>query len=151
MISKQDCETLLHIKGVYYGMRGRCYSNKNKDYRYYGERKIKICDEWLNDFYSFYAWSIKNGYKQGLSIDRIDNDGDYSPNNCRWVTTKEQANNKRRKLYVTFEGQTLSVAEWSKKLGIPTITIYSRLRKGFCPSEILSNCNLKTLGVSVAR
>lgn len=78
------------------GMKRRCYNKKFKHYKNYGGRGIKICDEWLYDFDSFYYWAISHGYKKELEIDRIDNDGDYSPENCRFITHKENMNNQRR-------------------------------------------------------
>lgn len=94
-----------HLYGVWKTMKDRCYREKSKSYKNYGGRGISVCDEWRNDYKAFYDWSMKNGYKEEqnengvniLSIDRIDNDGNYEPSNCRWVTADIQAKNKRRK------------------------------------------------------
>lgn len=82
---------------VYWAMKDRCYNSNNKHYDRYGGRGITICDKWLDDYEVFYNWCMNNGYKDGLSIDRIDNDGNYCPENCRWITIAEQQQNKTQR------------------------------------------------------
>lgn len=81
---------------IYCGMKNRCYNKTNKDYKHYGSRGIKVCDEWLADFMAFYNWAIANGYSDELTIDRKDVNGNYAPDNCKWSTRAEQARNQRR-------------------------------------------------------
>ena len=88
------------IYSVWTNMKTRCYNVKCREYKNYGGRGIKICEEWRNSFKSFLEWSIENGYNENLSIDRVNVNGNYEPNNCRWATFKEQANNKRNTIYV---------------------------------------------------
>lgn len=83
------------IYDVWASMKQRCYNKKNEKYKYYGERGITVCDEWKNDFKSFYDWAFENGYQEGLTIDRIDNYNGYFPNNCRWTNYYTQQSNKR--------------------------------------------------------
>lgn len=87
-------------------MKARCYNPKHTSYKNYGGRGIRICDEWRNDFSSFYEWAIHNGYRKDLTIDRIDNNGNYEPSNCRWVSRIVQQNNRRNTRKERFFGVT---------------------------------------------
>lgn len=117
------------IRKILNSMRSRCYNPKNNRYKNYGGRGINICSEWDNEqgIKNFYKWAINNGYQDNLSIDRIDNNGDYEPNNCRWVTNKEQANNRRTNRLITYNEETHTLAEWSRILNIKYSVLQSRL------------------------
>lgn len=122
---------------IYTGMKGRCYNQKNASYKNYGGRGIQICKEWLDDFSVFYEWAVNNGYGDNLSIDRIDAEGDYCPENCRWATRKEQANNTRQNRFLEFNGETHTVKEWADIIGISEQTIRGRLREGWNTEDVL--------------
>jgi hypothetical protein len=128
------------LYSIHSGMKGRCYRKTHSNYKYYGGRGIKICDEWLgkDGFIHFYEWAINNGYKKGLTIDRIDVNKGYSPDNCRWTTRLKQCNNKRNNCYVTFNGITHTTSEWSKLLGFGREGISARLRNGWTIEEALT-------------
>ncbi len=108
-------DTRLHR--IWMGMRRRCYSTTTHNYQDYGGRGIKMCDEWLNDFKTFYDWAMANGYKEDLSLDRIDVDGNYEPNNCRWANDYVQTHNRRLDKLYTYNGKTMSVRDWCKEIG----------------------------------
>jgi len=123
------------IYDVWIAIRKRCYSPANISYKNYGGRGITICEDWKNNFSSFYEWSMKNGYKEGLSIDRIDNNGNYCPENCRWTDKLTQANNTRTNHFITFCNQTKTIAEWARHFNLPYSNILAKLQKNNYDAE----------------
>ena len=119
----------------YKDMFNRCYNQNNKSYKRYGNRGICICDEWLNDFYSFRDWALANGYSDDLTIDRIDVNGNYEPSNCRWVTVKAQNNNRSNNRIVQYKGETMTLHELSEKYGIDYKTLWGRVNSGWSISS----------------
>ena len=116
-------------------MKERCSNPHNKKYSRYGGRGIKVCDEWL-DFTKFRDWCLSNGYSQELTIDRIDNDGNYEPANCRFVSRAEQNRNYSRNHKITHNGKTLCIADWEKETGIKKATLLWRVQNGKSEEEI---------------
>lgn len=119
---------------IWASMKDRCSNPNNSNYKWYGGKGISVCDEWKNNFETFYNWSIENGYiedaERGLyTIDRIDTEGDYAPSNCRWVDTKKQSRNKTNNHYLTYNGVTKTLTDWADEVGILATTIDSRIRK----------------------
>ena len=119
-------------------MKQRCSPSCSKTHydRYYG-RGIRVCPEWEHDFDAFAEWALSNGYNDSLSIDRLDNDGNYEPTNCRWVTEETQANNKSTSRFITYKGKTKTLAEWARELNINYSTLRSRLSRGKSFEEII--------------
>lgn len=120
------------IYKIYRGMIGRCRKNYYAHKRYY-DRGIKVCDEWLgkDGFYNFYEWAIDNGYSEDLTIDRINNDGNYEPSNCRWVTMKEQENNRSDNVIIKYMGEEKTLKQWCEYLGLSYEMVRARKRRGF--------------------
>ena len=125
-------ETGGRLYWIWHGMKARCLNPKEPAYKHYGKRGIMVCNEWKNSFEAFRDWAIANGYANNLTIDRIDNNGNYEPSNCRWATAKEQANNKRSSYYITYCGKTQTIKQWADELGINYYTLHSRIvRRGW--------------------
>lgn len=114
---------------IWSGMKQRCLNKNAPNYHLYGGKGIKICDEWM-DFSVFANWAIDNGYTNSLTLDRQDNNGNYEPSNCRWVTQKTQCRNRSNNTIYTFNGCSMTLAEWSEKLNIPKSTISERITRG---------------------
>ncbi len=120
------------------GMKDRCYNPKSASYNRYGAVGIGICAEWISDYYSFSKWSVKNGYSDELTIDRINNSFGYSPENCRWATYKQQSANSKRVKMFTIGNETLCIADWCRKIGISHTTYSERVRKGWTDEKALT-------------
>lgn len=116
---------------IWHGMKNRCYNHRYKKYYCYGGRGIIICEEWKNNFNVFYNWAIKNGYKENLSIDRIDVNGNYEPSNCRWTNAKTQANNRTNNNIIFYNNQSHTLSEWSEILKINRSTLWYRIKRGW--------------------
>lgn len=123
---------------IWIGMKQRCNYKKHRHYKRYGGRGIKVCAEWEHDFEAFREWAMQNGYSEDLTIDRINVDGNYEPSNCRWATYETQSNNTSSNHFLIFKGETHTISEWSKLLGIPKSTIHNRLKRGKTIEEALT-------------
>lgn len=124
------------LRYIWHGMKRRCEDPKHKGYESYGGRGITVCNEW-RDYVTFARWAISHGYDDGLTIDRINNDGNYEPNNCRWVTIKEQLRNTRRNHLGTINGTTKTVTECAEEYGLDPNTVLTRMSKGMSLQESL--------------
>jgi len=118
-------------------MRQRCRDKNCKNYPHYGGRGIKVCDEWDKDFTAFETWALSNGYADNLSIDRIDNEGNYEPSNCRWSDRLTQQNNTRKNHFISISEETHTIAEWARIKGLKPNTIHWRLRMGWKPEDAI--------------
>lgn len=141
--------TNTRIYNAYKRMKARCYNKNNPDYKDYGERNICICKEWLgkNGFENFYKWSMKNGYSEKLSIDRIDVNGNYEPTNCRWADDVMQANNKRNNKIISYNGREQTIAQWAREYGMNYSMLYSRISRGWSVKDALETPNLGRNGI----
>lgn len=122
---------------IFDGMLKRCYNPKHPWYKRYGGRGIAVCDEWLKDRGAFFSWAIDNGYRDDLTIDRIDNSGNYCPENCRWVDQKTQINNRSNTPTAEINGERKTISEWASLTGIAYQTIYRRYQRGERGSSLI--------------
>lgn len=139
-VSKLDPKSKRKLYRRYWSMRNRCEYTGDKHFSCYGGRGIKVCDEWKN-YETFEQWALNNGFKEGLTLDRIDIDGDYSPDNCRWITHKEQQSNRRDNVYITFNGERRTVQQWSEITGIKKSTIQRRIALNWEEKDLLNSVN----------
>lgn len=136
-----------HIVGAYKSrlfkiwdnMKQRCCNENSSVFQYYGGKGISVCHEWSKSFDAFYKWSMENGYNDELQIDRVDVSGNYCPENCRWITRKEQQRNRTNNHVVSFNGKTRTLAEWEEITGIDAKTLQHRLsRDGWSIEDALT-------------
>ena len=117
-------------------MKRRCSDKNIESFKYYGGRGISVCEKWKNSFSEFYDWAMANGYDDNLEIDRIDNDGNYSPENCKFSTRKEQVRNRSNTLYIIYNGKSITFIELCEKFNINYKIAHGKYRKGKSLEEI---------------
>ena len=147
-----DSQTRLYE--VYKKMIERTTNCNNKKYKYYGDRGIKVCNEWLNNYQAFKKWAYENGYNENApkgqyTLDRIDVDGNYEPSNCRFISIKEQQYNKRNNHFLELKGERMTLTEWALKLNINVKTLEKRTRMGWDDERVLTtpvNSNYRKKG-----
>lgn len=130
-------ETKTRLHKIWECMHERCKYEKHRHYAIYGGRGISVCAEW-NDYTEFAKWARNNGYAETLTIDRKDGNGNYEPSNCRWVTMKQQQNNRRNNHTICYNGERHTITEWSEILGIGKTTIKERLKSGWSEEKALT-------------
>lgn len=151
IISKDNPKYKRKLYYIYRGMLDRCNNKNNKHYSNYGGRGIGVCDEW-NIYENFEKWALENGYAKGLWIDRIDNNSDYNPTNCRFCTPKEQQNNKRTNVIISIGGVEHTIQQWSDISGIKRATIERRYKLGWNPEDLLKPIDVsKSHGDAIRR
>lgn len=125
------------IYTIWKGMHNRCYKKEHDAYKWYGQKGIKVCDEW-HDLMSFFRWANANGYKDDLSIDRIDSNDDYKPSNCRWKSQKEQMNNVSSNKIITYRNKEYTQSEFADTFNLKYHTVRNRIRLGWGLEEIIN-------------
>lgn len=136
------------VYSIFQGMKDRCYNKNSQDYKYYGGRGIKICPEWLRGVEFFHTWAINNGWVKGLTIERLDNNKGYNPENCIWATRQVQGRNTRRVIRLTFNGETNCISEWAEKtsIGLTPKVIKGRINLGWPTEKILTTPKMQRYG-----
>ena len=139
---KRESHGMTHTRlyEIYKSMKYRCSCSSNSSYKGYGAKGLTVCSQWESSFLSFYNWSIKNGYKDDLTIDRINNDKGYSPENCRWVTQKEQCRNMKTNVLLTYNNKTQCAAAWGDELGIDRYGLYRAKKRGLSDADAIEHC-----------
>jgi hypothetical protein len=125
------------IYRIWHNMKTRCYTPSRECFKNYGGRGITVCDEWLHDFPAFYEWSINNGYSEHLTLDRYDNNGNYTPENCRWATRKEKTENRRNSVIIEIGGEKKTAIDWAKESGVPYRTFMKRYYSGATGADLI--------------
>lgn len=129
------CENETRLYRIWRGMVSRCYTPSATEFQNYGGRGICVCNEWKNDYQSFKCWALMNGYSDHLTIDRIDNNLNYTPDNCRWISKNDQMLNKSNNRLITFNGITKTITEWARDIGINRSSLRCRIDRYHWPIE----------------
>lgn len=141
-----DANHNVPLYGIWSAMKRRCNNPNAQYYDIYGGRGITVCSDW-QDYLPFKSWALSNGYKEGLTIDRIDCDGNYEPNNCRWITIQEQQRNRRNNKYYEYKGQLYTVREIAQMVGLKPRTIQGRIERGWTIEDVVETPCLKSNGM----
>lgn len=126
------------LYGIWKGIKVRTHNTHHKDYKYCGAKGITICDEWDKSYEAFKEWALNNGYRDDLTIDRIDNSSNYCPENCRWADLYTQANNKSNNHLITYNGKTQNMTQWAREIGVRRELIKDRLKSGWSVEDALT-------------
>lgn len=140
-------ESRSRIYRIWKDVKARCYFPSHKSYTNYGRRGVKMCDEWKNSAKAFVDWSFSHGYSDDLTLDRIDSNKGYSPDNCRWVTMKTQGNNKRNNHRIEYNGKTHTVTEWEEICGFGRGMISRRLKRGWPVEKAITTPSLRSKNI----
>lgn len=128
--NRKHGETNNRLYNIWRGIKKRCYIPNDTSYKNYGAKGIKVCDEWLNSYEKFRDWAMSNGYEDNLTIDRIDSEGDYTPENCRWANWKQQGRNRSNNKRIMYKGKRMTFSEVAEKIGISRELLYYRYNHG---------------------
>lgn len=139
---KTHGKTKTRLYRIWTRVKSRCFNSNVSEYDRYGGRGITICKEWEKSYEAFQEWALNNGYKENLTLDRKDNNGNYEPQNCRWATAKQQNRNRRDNHYVTINGETKTCSEWAETSGVHIQTFLKRIRNGISGTELLRQTQL---------
>lgn len=134
--------THTRLYNTWCNMKARCYRKTMKRYERYGGRGIIVCEEWKNSFIAFKNWAMANGYKDDLTLDRINVDGNYEPNNCRWISNLEQQSNRGNNRMITYNGETKALCEWARIYGLKWKTLQGRINDGWDIEKALTTPKL---------
>lgn len=145
--AKKHGMTNTRIHNIWHSMYCRCYYQSTNGYKNYGGKGIKVCEEWkkTEGFVRFYNWAIENGYNDKLTLDRIDNDKDYCPENCRWVSYIDQENSRKNNRLIEYKGEVKTMAQWCRKYNINVVTFSDRLKREWTIEQAL---NISTKGMN---
>lgn len=145
LVKRNTTHNLSHTKlyKIYHGIKKRCYNPKDSHYEYYGGKGIIMCKEWLADFRNFYDWAINNGYKESLSIERLDIYGNYTPENCTWIPRCAQSRNTSRNVFYEYKGKRKILPDWAREYGLPFTCVRKRLVRGWSLERALNTPNLR--------
>lgn len=128
---------------IWNSMKQRCENPNAISYPRYGGKGITVCEEWKKSFIAFRDWALSHGYADNLTIDRKSNSGNYCPENCRWVTNKEQQNNTSYNRLYTYNGETFNIMQWAEKMGMHPNMLYKRLLRGWSIEKALTTKKLR--------